>query len=284
MLTYTAKILKITHSSLGDSPELTSPYRESKELPLTHYGVYIEAEIISVEGYGDYQEDSKIYRFFRAILPGFLRKLFRIYRSDKKRVKTSLMTTIGFHSFDSVKKFREQTDISIEPGSQDLATVKTLYRLEDLYVGELIKFTYTNPESDREDSDLNLIRYQNTPLTMEDFKNKSYPSRIDNTLEDSPMKNGVITFIGLAGFEKVAPLTWKGVWFRLQAKYPALLEIKQALFYRKRSRWQKIKIVIVVIFSVISITYALNPEFLNEPKHRAVFIIATVVNMIKEFF
>ena len=161
MLTYTVKILKITQSS-EDKRELTSPYRESKNLPPTHYGIYIEAEIISVEGYWHYQVRSKIYRLFRTILHGFLRKLFRIYRSDKKRVKTSLMTTIGFHSFESVENFREKTDISIRAGSQDLATAKTLYRLEDLYVGELIKLTYPDPELDHENPDLNLIRYQNT--------------------------------------------------------------------------------------------------------------------------
>lgn len=282
MLTYTAKILKITRSP-EDRSELTSPYRESKELPLTHFGIYIEAEIISVEGYGHYQEGTRTYRLFRAI-PRFLRKLFRMYPSYKKKIKTSLMTTIGFHSFESVKKFREQTDISIELGSQDRATMKTLYRLEDLYVGELIKFTYPNPESDPEDSDLNLIRYQNIPLTIEDFKNKSYPSRIDNTLEDAAIKSGIISFIGLGEFERVAPLGCKGVWFRLQAKYPALLEIKQALFYRKRSRWQNIKIAIAGIFSVISINYTFNPEFLSEPKHRIAFIIATFINLIKEVF
>ena len=266
MLSYTAKILKITHIE-GNKNELTSPYRESKNLPISTYDTVIEAEIISVEGCGTNTDESS-----RDAQPGF-------FGVRKYEIKTSLMTTIGFRSLEEVKKYREQRHI--EKNSPDLETIITHHRLRDLSVGELITFSYPDPEENSQ-KDYNLIRYQNEPLTISDFKSKSYPSKIDNMVEDSVVRYQQ-KFIGLGAFEKIKTLVWKGIWFRLQAKYHFLIGIKRA-FYRKRSRWEITKFIIVLMVTIISIAYSLNPEFLNEPKHKFLFIIVALVNMLKELF
>ena len=273
---YTVKILKITSYKEVEDKQ-TSPYRESKGLSPTGYDVYIEAEIILVKGY------IQIRKSLRAILLSFLKKLLQIstYTSDINQMKTSLITTIGFCSFEEMDRYDRLTEI--KKYSQELETMVTLSRLKDLSVGELIKFSYPNPTRSEIDYNLNLIRYENRPLTLENFKDKLYPSRIDNTLEDSAIKY-INSFIGLCYFEKLKTSVWKGIWFRLQAKYPVLLEIKQALFYKKRSTWEKCKVAIGVILGVISILYVLKPEWLSNPKHRVVSIIAAIINMIKEIF
>ena len=196
MIEYTAKILKII--LLSEYEDTTSPYRESKNLPPSTYDPLIEAEIICVERYND-------------------------------RIKTSCFTTIGFRSYEEVEKYLELTDIKKD--SQELQSVITLYRLKDLRAGELIKFSYPAPKDRPEDKteDCNLIRYENKILTIEDFKNKSYPSKIDNTLEDFP-KRSSYSFVGLSKFEKVRIHFLKDAWFRLQGKYRFLIEVKQNYF------------------------------------------------------
>ena len=193
MLKYVAKILKISLLE-SEYKEITSPYRESKNLSASVYDPLIEAEIICVEDYN-------------------------------RQIKTSCFTTIGFRSYEEVKKYRELPHIGKE--SQELEAVITFHRLRDLKAGELIKFTYPEPEGDGED--YNLIRYENQPLTIDDFKNKSYPSKIDNVLEDSARRFPHL-FIGLSKFEKVRIHWLKEVWFRLQGRHRFLIEAKQKLY------------------------------------------------------
>ena len=265
MLSYTAKILKITHIE-GNENKLTSPHRESKNLPISTYDTIIEAEIISVKGYGTDTDESS-----RSAQPGF-------FGAREYQIKTSLMTTIGFRSLEEVEKYRKQHHI--EKNSPDLETIITYHRLRDLSVGELITFSYPYPENSQKD--YNPIRYQNKPLTISDFKSKSYPAKIDNMVEDSAVRHNRKS-IGLGAFKKIKTPVWKGIWFRLQAKYRFLIRIKQT-FYRKRSRWEITKFVIVVMVTIISIAYSLNPEFLKEPEHKFLFIIVALVNMLKELF
>ena len=184
MLEYVAKILKTNHRNERTSEEITSPYRESKNPPPSTYEPVIEAEIISVKEYNT-------------------------------RIKTSCFTIIGFRSYEEVVKYRELSEIKTE--SAEMQSVITLMRLLDLEEGELIKFSYPKPE-DR-GKDYNLIRYKNEPLTIDDFKNKLYPPKIDNTLEDSP-RRFPHHFTGLSQFERVNTSCTKQAWFRLQAKYP----------------------------------------------------------------
>ena len=248
MLKYIAKILKITRREDSEREKITSPYRESKSLPPSTYDPFIEAEIICVEHYND-------------------------------RIKTSCFTTIGFRSDEEVEKYRELTDI--KTNSQELEAVITLSRLRDLRAGELIIFPYPEPENRGED--FNLVRYQNKVLTIEDFKNKSYPSKIDNTLEDFP-KRFPHSFVGLSKFEKEKINCLKAAWFRLQGKHRFLIEAKQKLLYTKRSGWEKAKLIISIVVSVIFITYALYPTLLSEPEHRWAFALTTLINVIKELF
>ena len=240
---YVAKILKISES---EYKEITSPYRESKGLPPSTYNPLIEAEIICVKGY-------------------------------PHQIKTSCFTTIGFRSFEEVEKYRKLPHI--EKDSQELEAVITLHRLIDLKAGELIEFSYPGPEG----KDYNLIRYENEPLTIEDFKNKSYPSEIDNTLEDSPRRFPNF-FIGISKFEKVRIHCLKEVWFRLQGRYRFLIKAKQKLFYTKRSAWEKTKLIASIVVGAIFITYALDPTLLSESKHRWTLAIATLINIVKELF
>lgn len=267
-INYTAKILKIAHYD-ENLPEITSPYRESKDLPPVYYDTHIEAEIISVNT-GELSDVK---------LPRFLRKWFQTSLFKSKVIKTSFRTTIGFRSPEDAKKYRDQD--YLEKDGQDVQTIVTLYRLRDLNVGELIRFFYLNPESCP--SVPNLIRYQNEPLIIDNFKNKSYPSRIDNTLEDSPIKHD-IKFIGLCRFEKVRTSCWKQNWFRLEAKYPFLINIKQELFYKKRSTWKKVKIVVVIISTIVFLVYRLYPNLLNNPMHRLTLIVTSLTNMLKDLF
>ena len=162
-----------------------------------------------------------------------------------------------------------------------MQAVITLYRLIDLKAGELIKFTYPEPEGDGED--YNLIRYENKPLTIDDFKSKSYPSKIDNVLEDSARRFRYL-FIGLSKFEKVRIHWLKEVWFRLQGRHRFLIKAKQKLFYTKRSAWEKTKLIISIVVTSISIIYILYPTLLNKVKHRWVSIITTLINALKEPF
>lgn len=248
MLEYVAKILKTNRRNESTLEEITSPYRESKNLPPSTYDPVIEAEIIFVKKYNT-------------------------------RIKTSCFTTIGFRSYEEVVKYGELSEIKTE--SAEMQSVITLMRLLDLEEGELIKFSY--PKPDGSGKDYNLIRYKNEPLTIDDFKNKSYPSKIDNTLEDSPRRFPNF-FTGLSQFERVNISCVKQAWFRLQVKYPFLIEVKQKLFYTKWSRWKKIKLTVSIVGSIILIIYALNPTLLSDPKHRWAFVIATLISVLKELF
>ena len=248
MLKYVVKILKITPIGGSEYEDITSPYRESKNLPPSTYDLLIEAEIICVEHYND-------------------------------RTKTSCFTTIGFRSYEEVEKYRKLTHI--EKNSQELEALITFYRLKVLKAGELIIFPYPEPEDRGED--FNLVRYQNKVLTIEDFKNKSYPSKIDNTLEDFP-KRFRHSFVGLSKFEKEKINCLKAAWFRLQGKHRFLIEAKQKLLYTKRSGWEKAKLIISIVVSAIFITYALYPTLLSEPEHRWAFVLTTLINVIKELF
>ena len=269
LLYYTGKILKITHLP-EDSRKLTSPYRKSKELPATYYGIYMETEIISVEGYD--REPTRL----GARMLRFLRRSFRMCQTSRYKVKTSLITTIAFRSSKEAERYAELTEIGVR--SQEFETEITLFRLTDLDVGALIIFSYPDPESGGEDH--NLIRYQNEPLTINDFERKLDTLIIDNTLEDSAIRYGS-SFIGLCRFKKIKTPEWKR---KLKARCRFLIDIKHALFYKKRSTLQKVGISIVVIITIVSIFYDLNSGSKNEQKSLVIAVIMAFMGMLKEFF
>ncbi|MCY3741490.1 MAG: hypothetical protein OXH00_10755 [Candidatus Poribacteria bacterium] len=253
MMEYTAKILKITRLQSGTTPmyghckKITSPYREAKDLQPSLYDFLIEAEIISV-------------------------------KHSNLKIKTSCFTTIGVRSTEEARKFEEVS--YIKKRSKRFASLITICRMMDLRVGELIQFSYPEPETEPEPEYIgkyyNLIRCKNQPLTIEDFKNKSYPSKIDNTLEDTDVR--------LSVYKKVKINYLKEVWFRLQGKYRFLIDIKQKLFYRRRSVLEKVKLTVGIAGLVIFFIFSLNPTLLTEPGYRWIFIITTVISGLKEFF
>ena len=260
---YIAKILELDDRN---SNELNSPYRESQDLPPSIHQIRMELEIIGVV---DYTSPTLLKRFFC----GLIRK----YPKGNLLTKASLLTTVGYRSDEEVEKYRSLKHLEKE--SEDLQTVTALLRLIDLREGELIQFSY--PDDD--DMQFNLIRYENKIISKDDFRNKSYRSRIDNTLEDKAIRYR-LKFIGISNFEKLKLNPFKEAWFRLQSKYRFLIEVKQLLFYTKRTTWFKIKLVLTLIISVIFVFYAFNPDLLNDTTHRWIFILTTLINIIKELF
>ena len=100
----------------------------------------------------------KVYQ--RNSLDAFSRWL-EILEDTQHELETAIA---AFYYLDEdVKKYRDQD--YLEKEGQDVQTLITISRLRNLNVGELIRFSYLNPES--YPSVPNLIRYQNVSTSKQ---------------------------------------------------------------------------------------------------------------------
>lgn len=278
---YTAKILRIYKIS-SFNEEMNSPKRKEMGLDPIKHGIHIEVEIISVTD-----------------------------TSLNEKVKTSFLTKIGWvspedmsyalGSHEGVVRASDNDEFpthAFKERSAEIKAIKAYSILAYVKKGDLIKFCYPG-ESDTQRPnetdyfmEYNLIRYNNKPLTMDDFKNKSYPHTIDNIVEDYPVMITIadgskrwMHYIGLSSLYAYPPKRlFKSVIYKKVPKYRYfLIEIKQKLFYDNNTKLFKYKLALSAIIAVIIIFYTLNPHLLLENDHKWFFILSNIINVLKEF-